>query len=117
MSGDQRVELARDYLRGARQRDINYLPPSRLQAELAETRRQLGQVLAVIAGQAAAFDQDQAAVVLSALDDASEGIRERAAYCPACRSHPAALCDEDAARLSRAEAYDHLAARLREVTR
>ncbi len=46
---DQRVIIAREYLDGARQRDINYLPPSRMQAELAETRRQLGQVLAAYA--------------------------------------------------------------------
>jgi hypothetical protein len=48
---DQRITLAREYLAGARQRDPNHLPPSRLMAELAETRRQLGQVLAVIAEQ------------------------------------------------------------------
>lgn len=107
MSADQRVTLAREYLTGARQRDINYLPPSRMAAELAETRHQLGQVLAAIA--------DQAATVLAALEDASEGIRQRAAYCPACRRHPADLCEEDADRLARADAYDRLAAKLREV--
>jgi hypothetical protein len=64
-----------------------------------------------------ALGAGQAATVLSALEDASEGIRERAAYCPACASHPADLCEEDADRLSRAETYDHLAARLREATR
>jgi hypothetical protein len=48
---DERVTQAREYLAGARQRDINYLPPSRMQAELAETRHQLGQVLAVLAEQ------------------------------------------------------------------
>jgi hypothetical protein len=112
---DRRVELAREYLRGARQRDINYLPPSRLMSELAETRRQLGAVLAVIAEQPVALGQDQAVTVLSALQDASEAIRERAAHCPTCWSHPADLCDEDADQLSRAEAYDHLAAKLREV--
>jgi hypothetical protein len=49
VSADQRVELARDYLRGARQRDINYMRPSRMLAELAETRRQLGRVLTAAA--------------------------------------------------------------------
>jgi hypothetical protein len=49
---DQRITLAREYLAGARQRDINHLPPSRLMAELAETRRQLGLVLAAVADQA-----------------------------------------------------------------
>jgi hypothetical protein len=46
---DERVTQAREYLAGARQRDINYLPPSRMQAELAETRHQLAQVLAAYA--------------------------------------------------------------------
>jgi hypothetical protein len=46
---DQRITLAREYLAAARQRDINYLPPSRMAAELAETRRQLGLVLAAAA--------------------------------------------------------------------
>ena len=46
MTADQRVQLTRDYLAAARQRDINYLRPSRMAAELAETRRQLGQFLA-----------------------------------------------------------------------
>jgi hypothetical protein len=46
VSADPRVTAAREYLRGARQRDINYLLPSRMMAELAETRRQPGQVLA-----------------------------------------------------------------------
>jgi hypothetical protein len=48
-AADERVTQAREYLQGARHRDINYLPPSRMQAELAETRHQLGQVLAVLA--------------------------------------------------------------------
>jgi hypothetical protein len=43
---DQRITLARQYLAGARGRDISQMPPSRLMAELAETRRQLGLVLA-----------------------------------------------------------------------
>jgi hypothetical protein len=63
------------------------------------------------------LDEDQAATVLAALEDAAEGIRERAAYCSACRTHPADLCDETADQLRRAEAYDALAARLGEVTR
>jgi hypothetical protein len=117
VTGDMRVAIARDYLASVRQHKVTHLPPSVLVRECAELRRQLGQVLDVISGQAAALDADETMTVLAALDDASEGIRERAAYCPACRSHPASLCDEDADRLSRAEAYDHLAARLREVIR
>jgi hypothetical protein len=46
---DQRITLAREYLAAARGRDIDRLPPSRLMTELAETRRQLGQMLAVVA--------------------------------------------------------------------
>jgi hypothetical protein len=48
---DQRITLAREYLAAARGRDINHLPPSRLMAELAETRRQLGLVLTAIRDQ------------------------------------------------------------------
>ena len=48
---DQRVEIARDYLQGARQRDVQHLPPTRLMVEVAETRHQLAQVLAVIGDQ------------------------------------------------------------------
>jgi hypothetical protein len=51
MTPDQRVEIAREYLAAARQRDPNHMPPSRLMAEVAETRRLLGSVLAVIDGQ------------------------------------------------------------------
>jgi hypothetical protein len=69
----------------------------------------------VLDGEALALGAGQAGIVLSALEDASEGIRERAAYCPACRSHPADLCEEDAERLGRADAYDQLADRFQEV--
>lgn len=78
-------------------------------------RPELDQARAALLGTAVSLDEDQAATVIAALDDASEGIRERAAWCPACKAHPAALCDEDADRLSRAEAYDHLAAQLRKA--
>jgi hypothetical protein len=56
-------------------------------------------------------------VLLSALEDASACLRERAAWCPACQSHPADLCDETADQLARADEYDRLAAALREVAR
>jgi hypothetical protein len=49
VSADQRVEIAREYLQGARQRDVRYLPLTRLMIEVAETRHQLAQVLSVIA--------------------------------------------------------------------
>jgi hypothetical protein len=49
---DQRVTLARQYLAEARGRPIDHMPPSRMAQELAETRRQLGAVLAAVAAQA-----------------------------------------------------------------
>jgi hypothetical protein len=85
-------------------------PPGReWMLRLADT---LGELLDAL-GPAVVLDQDQAATVLAALDDASDGIRGRAAYCPACVAHPADLCDEDAGRLARADEYDRLAATLR----
>ena len=52
MTPDTRAEQAREYLDGARQRPVDHLPPSRLMTELAETRRQLAAVLALLDGQA-----------------------------------------------------------------
>jgi hypothetical protein len=64
---DERVEIARDYLQGARQRDVKYLPPTRLMVEVAETRHQLAQVLAVVAEwQDAARQLAEARAVLAA---------------------------------------------------
>ena len=76
MSADERVEIARDYLRGARERDINFMPPSRMAAELAETRRQLGQILAAAAEEATA---QRAALSPGQQDDASAARAFRAA--------------------------------------
>jgi len=45
---DQRVVYARDFLTGARRRKVAELPPSVLVRELAECRRQLGQILDVL---------------------------------------------------------------------
>jgi hypothetical protein len=67
MSADDRIELAHEYLRGARERDINYMPPSRLMAELAETRVQLGRVLDA-AGQDAVGRLAEIRAVLEAFD-------------------------------------------------
>src|SRR5262249_47489350 len=50
VSADQRVELAREYLAGARRTGVGHLPPSVLMRECAELRRQLGVVLDVIDG-------------------------------------------------------------------
>jgi hypothetical protein len=49
---DQRITAAREYLRGVQQSDVLHLPPSALLRECAESRRQLGQVLAAVDGQA-----------------------------------------------------------------
>lgn len=108
MTGDARVTLAREFLDGARRRKMTELPPSLLIRECAELRRQLGQVLDVIAA-GACLNEDQAATVLAALDDAAVHIRERAANCPECAASPADLCDGCDDRLSRAELYDDLA--------
>lgn len=69
------------------------------------------------AGQAASADEDQADVVLSALEDAAEHIRERAANCPGCDASVTELCDGCADRLHRADAYEALAGQLRGETR
>jgi hypothetical protein len=50
---DQRITIAREYLTGARRRKVDQLPPSVLVRELAETRRQLGQVFDGVNGQTA----------------------------------------------------------------
>ena len=55
----------------------------------------------------------QAETVLSALDDAAEARRERAAAtCHECATHPAELCPDHEADLNRASEYDGLAAAL-----
>ena len=72
MTPDERVEIARDYLQGARQRDVKYLPPTRLMAEVAETRHQLAQVLAIIADQGPVLTEEEFPVMLTALLEAAE---------------------------------------------
>jgi hypothetical protein len=47
VTGDMRVQLAREYLDSIRQHEVTHLPPSVLVRECAELRRQLGQVLDV----------------------------------------------------------------------
>lgn len=116
MTADLRPQLAREHLAAAQRTPVEQLLPLVLARECAESRRHLAALLAVIEGQAAALDAGQVATVLAALEDASESIRERAACCPACASHPADLCDEDADRLTRADTYDQLAAKLKEAT-
>lgn len=59
------------------------------------------------------LDEDQAATVAAALDDAVAGIRERVRHCGECTTSPAGLCEQCAGRLDRAEAYFALALVLR----
>jgi hypothetical protein len=49
VSGDQRAELARRFLAEARQRSVEQMPPTLLMREVAELRRLLASVLAVLA--------------------------------------------------------------------
>jgi hypothetical protein len=113
MTGDRRVQLAREYLAAARGRDINQLPPSRLMTELAETRRQLSLVLAAAAGQTPPLTGAQLATVLDALEVAADDKRDRAATCPDCEAHLAELCDTCEYRLAIADEYDALVETLR----
>lgn len=110
---DQRITLAREYLTGARRRKVDQLPPSVLVRELAETRRQLGQVLDAIDSQPAPLTPAQLSTIQDALDVAADAKRDRAANCPDCEASPAELCGTCEWRLARAEGYDALAEALR----
>ena len=109
---DQRIGTAREYLTGARKRKVDQLPRPVLLRELAETRRQLGQVLDVVNGHTV-LTPAQVATVLDALDVAADAKRDRAANCPDCEASPAELCGTCEWRLARAEGYDALAEALR----
>jgi hypothetical protein len=54
------------------------------------------------------LDQDQAATVLAALDDAAALRREAASYCPDCTRSPAGLCPGREGSLDAADGYDAL---------
>ena len=110
MKEASQITQAREYLAGARRRKVNTLPPSVLMRELAETRRQLGQVLGLIEGQAATLTGAQLSTVLDALDVAADYKRDRAANCPDCEASPAELCSTCEWRFARAVEYDALAA-------
>jgi hypothetical protein len=57
VTGDQRIDAARAYLTLARLRDPDAMPPSRLVAEVAELRRLLAGLLAVIGERQAGHEQ------------------------------------------------------------
>lgn len=111
MSGaDERVTAARQYLAIARVADPDRMPPSQLVAEVAETRRQLAAVLAVIEDQPPGLTGPQLTLVLGALDDAAAVAEERAgAVCADCAHTESGLCYRHAEDLDEADAYRQLA--------
>lgn len=112
MSADARVTAAREYLDGARRRKVTELPPSLLVRECAELRRCLGQVLDVLDGGQVLAEADRA-TVLGGLAVAAEARRYQASItCVRCAEHPADLCEDCAAQLDAADAYDELAGRI-----
>lgn len=124
MTADQRVQIAREYLAGARKRKVGELPPSLLIRECAEMRRLLGQVLDVV-DEAALLAADDStgtwldgsatvapadlATVLDALHVAADHKRDLAAHCSECEIRPEGLCPTCETRLDRADEYGKLA--------
>ena len=73
MSADDRVDQAREFLHGTLKRTVDTLPPTILMRELAECRRQLGQVLIVVDdGREDAGKLAEIRAVLAAFDWAEE---------------------------------------------
>jgi hypothetical protein len=106
VSGDVRPSIAADYLASVRKHKVTHLPPSVMVREIAELRRQLGQVLDFIEDQGHTLTGAQRATVLAALEDAIAYRSERAtAWCEDCQDHPAQCCDKHADDLDRADAY------------
>ena len=106
----ERIDQAREFLDGARRHKVTELPPSVLTRELAEARRQLGQLLDVIA-QGAVLDDGQREAIGQALADAIQ-FRDRGGRCPRCEASPAGLCDDHAEDLDKTGAYLALAREL-----
>jgi hypothetical protein len=105
-----RLAIAREYLAGARRRKVGQLPPTLLVRELAETRRQLGEVLDVLGPAAAVLDEDQAAIVLAALADAAELLEHRAGeWCSECEFRVEGCCPKHLEDLDAASRYRELA--------
>ena len=103
MTAGDLITLAREFLDGARKHKVTELPPSVLVREDAELRRQLGQVLDVLA--------EYSEVLGQALADALAW-RTPEGWCPQCDASPAGLCDDHAADLDQTDAYLQLAAEL-----
>lgn len=123
---DKRITQAREFLASARKRKVSELPPSVLVRELAEARRQVGQLLTLVddyeaeerlltasyltvSGGAHLVPAD-VEVLGQALADAIERRREHAAgECADCDTGPAGLCELAAGDLDQADAYVALA--------
>jgi hypothetical protein len=103
VTADQRLTHAREYLDAIRPYKVTDRPHSVLVREDAELRRQLGQVLAVVA--------EASEVVGQALADAIT-YRTPEGHCPECEARPEGLCDDHAADLDLTDAYLQLAAEL-----
>ena len=110
MTVDQRVDQAREFLAGARKRKVAELPPSVLARELAECRRQLGQVLDVIA-ENPPLTNAQREVLRHALGDVIAW-RTDTEPCGSCQYAAPALCSEHAEAVAMRDAYIKLAREL-----
>jgi hypothetical protein len=67
----ERAEIARRYLAEVSATGVEQLPPTVLMREVAELRRLLASVLAVIDGQAVTLTYEEGATVLGALGEAA----------------------------------------------
>ena len=112
MTADLRVPQAREFLAGARRRKVTELPPSILMRELAEARRQLGQVLDVVR-ESVSLTDEQLEVLGQALADAFVW-RTPAVACADCDEYEwlDGLCPDHAADVTLCDAYLALAREL-----
>jgi hypothetical protein len=122
MTADLRVQAAREFLAGARNRRVTELPPSILVRECEQSRRALGQLLDVLDeaittatddstgvwldGSATVADQD-VPTILAALRDAVDYRTVLLAMCAECDSVDLAGADATACETHRAD-QEHL---------
>lgn len=105
-AADPRVTAARQAIAEPGPRHDVLLPASVLTRMFYELRRQLGQVLDVIDGQA--LIAEQFGTLRQALGDAIAR-REPGGFCIDCDQHPAGLCFDHAGDLDLCDAYGLLA--------